>query len=122
MKNLPYIIILILSVLLLFRPARVEHVSGEVIRDTIITNRIDTVRDTVYCLLRRKSIKTAFIQPTCRATGQSWIVSRCTVKQGLCLSESGQRFGLGVQAGYGFSGNKASPYIGVGVSYNLWEW
>ena len=99
MKNLPYIIILILSVLLLFRPARVEHVSGEVIRDTIITNRIDTVRDTVYCLLRRKSTKTAFIQPTCRAIGQSWILSRCTVKQGLCLSESGQS---GNGSGWGY--------------------
>ena len=33
-----------------------------------------------------------------------------------------KQFGLGVQVGYGFSGNKASPYVGVGVSYNLWEW
>ena len=90
MKSLPYIIIIILVLFIVFRPTRVERVPGEVVRDTIITNRIDTVRDTVYCLLRRKSIKTAFIQPTCRATGQSWIVSRCTVKQGLCLSESGQ--------------------------------
>ena len=33
-----------------------------------------------------------------------------------------KRFGLGVQAGYGFSGNKVSPYVGVGVSYSFWEW
>jgi len=33
-----------------------------------------------------------------------------------------KRFGLGVQAGYGFSGNKVSPYVGIGVSCNLWEW
>lgn len=33
-----------------------------------------------------------------------------------------KRFGLGVQAGYGFPGNKVSPYVGIGVSCNLWEW
>lgn len=33
-----------------------------------------------------------------------------------------KRFGLGVQVGYGITRNKLSPYIGVGVSYNLWEW
>ena len=119
MKNLPYIIIIALILFIVFRPAKVEHVAGEVIRDTIITNHVDTirdtvpvpvyesvvdsfpfvapvpapgdtVRDTVYCLLRRKSTKTAFIRLMCRATGQGWIVSRCTVKRGLCLSESGQ--------------------------------
>ncbi len=103
MKYLPYIIIIVLILFILFRPARVEHVSGEVVRDTIITNRIDTVwgtvpvpvyesvvdsfpfvvpvpvpgdtvRDTVYFLLRRKSTKIAFIRLMCRATGQSWIV------------------------------------------------
>lgn len=47
MKYLPYIIIIVLILFILFRPARVEHVSGEVVRDTIITNRIDTIRDTV---------------------------------------------------------------------------
>ena len=99
MKSLPYIIIIILVLFIVFRPTRVERVPGEVVRDTIITNRIDTVRDTVYCLLRRKSTKTAFIQPTCRAIGQSWIVSRCTVKQGLCLSESGQS---GNGSGWGY--------------------
>ncbi|EYE43691.1 hypothetical protein M138_3080 [Bacteroides fragilis str. S23L17] len=33
-----------------------------------------------------------------------------------------KRFGLGVQAGYGITGNKLSPYVGVGVSYNLFAW
>ena len=47
MKSLPYIIIIILVLFIVFRPARVERVPGEVVRDTIITNRIDTVWDTV---------------------------------------------------------------------------
>lgn len=32
------------------------------------------------------------------------------------------RWGLGVQVGMGVCGNKVSPYIGVGVSYNLFTW
>ena len=45
MKYLPYIIIIVLILFIVFRPARVEHVSGEVVRDTVTV--IDTVRDTV---------------------------------------------------------------------------
>ena len=32
------------------------------------------------------------------------------------------RFGLGVQAGYGYGRNGLQPYVGVGVQYNLLQW
>ena len=32
------------------------------------------------------------------------------------------RFGLGVQAGYGYGRNGLQPYIGVGVQYNFMQW
>lgn len=32
------------------------------------------------------------------------------------------RWGLGVQAGYGVSKDGLSPYIGIGVSYNILTW
>ena len=32
------------------------------------------------------------------------------------------RFGLGVQAGYGYGRNGLQPYIGVGVQYNFIQW
>ena len=32
------------------------------------------------------------------------------------------RFGLGVQAGYGYGKNGLQPYVGVGVQYNLIQW
>lgn len=32
------------------------------------------------------------------------------------------RFGLGVQAGYGYGRNGLQPYIGVGIQYNLIQW
>lgn len=33
-----------------------------------------------------------------------------------------RRWGLGVQAGYGFSKDGLSPFIGIGVSYNILTW
>lgn len=33
-----------------------------------------------------------------------------------------KRFGIGVVGGYGLSKDGASPFIGVGVSYNLWQY
>ena len=32
------------------------------------------------------------------------------------------RFGLGVQAGYGYGRNGLQPYVGVGVQYNFIQW
>ena len=33
-----------------------------------------------------------------------------------------KRWGLGVQAGYGVTGDGLSPFIGVGISYNVLAW
>ncbi|WP_274957372.1 DUF6808 domain-containing protein [Millionella massiliensis] len=35
-----------------------------------------------------------------------------------------KRWGIGVQAGYGynFGSERPGPYIGIGVQYNLWRW
>lgn len=32
------------------------------------------------------------------------------------------RFGLGVQAGYGYGRNGLQPYVGIGVQYNFIQW
>ena len=32
------------------------------------------------------------------------------------------RFGLGVQAGYGYGRSGLQPYVGIGVQYNLIQW
>ena len=155
MKNLPYIIIIILSLLLLFHPCRVEHAPGELVRDTVTV--IDTVRDTVPKPYRVEVVRMdTFYLPI--FVGDSLEVDSVPVVLPIETKEyktdeyrvviSGfrpnldfietytksqtvtvipidrrrKRFGLGVQAGYGFSGNKVSPYVGVGVSCNLWEW
>lgn len=33
-----------------------------------------------------------------------------------------RRWGLGLQIGYGGTVNRSSPYIGIGISYNLLQW
>ena len=33
-----------------------------------------------------------------------------------------KRFGVGLQVGYGVCGNKMQPYIGIGISYNFFNW
>ena len=35
-----------------------------------------------------------------------------------------KRWGIGVQAGYGynFGSEKAGPYVGIGLQYSLWRW
>ena len=154
MKYLPYIIIIVLILFILFRPARVEHVSGEVVRDTIITNRIDTIRDTVpvpvyesvvdsfpfvvpvpvpgdtvrdtlYLPITQKTYKgslyTAYVSGY-RAKLDSIEVYSKTRTVFVRERVKRKRFGLGVQAGYGIAGNKLGPYVGIGVSCNLWEW
>lgn len=152
MKNLPYIIIIALILFIVFRPAKVEHVPGEVLRDTIVINRIDTirdtvpvpvyesvvdsfpfavpvpgdtVRDTVYLPITQKIYKDSFYTAYVsgyRAKLDSIEVYSKTRTMFVRERAKRKRFGLGVQAGYGFSGNKATPYVGVGVSCNLWEW
>ena len=152
MKYIPYTDIAVLILFIVFRPARVERVPGEVVRDTIITNRIDTirdtvpvpvyesvvdsfpfvvpvpsdtVRDTVYLPITQKiykdSLYTAYVSGY-RAKLDSIEVYSKTRTVFVRERAKRKRFGLGVQAGYGFSGNKVSPYVGVGVSYSFWEW
>ena len=154
MKSLPYIIIIILVLFIVFRPARVERVPGEVVRDTIITNRIDTVwdtvpvpvyesvvdsfpfvvpvpvpgdtvRDTVYLPITQKiykdSLYTAYVSGYCAKLDSIEVYSK-TRTMFIRERAKRKRFGLGVQVGYGITGNKLSPYVGVGVSYSLWEW
>ncbi len=38
------------------------------------------------------------------------------------VHKKNKRWGIGVQAGYGWNGKGFSPYVGVGVTYILWGW
>lgn len=152
MKNLPYIIIIALIPFIVFRLARVEHVPGEVVRDTVTV--IDTVRDTVPKPYRVEVVRMdTFYLPI--FVGDSLEVDSVPVVLPIEKKEyktdeyraviSGfrpnldfietyaksqtvtitpinrrrKRFGLGLQAGYGYPGGL---YVGAGVSYNIFMW
>lgn len=152
MKRILYLIVFALCVLIIFRPAKVNRSPGEVIRDSIIqidTIRDtipvpvyvhivdsapvpviipvlgDTVRDTVYLPITQKvyrdSLYTAYVSGY-RAKLDSIEVYGRTNTITIRERAKRNRWGLGVQAGYGWAGNMAGPYVGVGVSYNLFAW
>lgn len=87
----------------------------------------DTVRDTVPIYLPitqkvyRDSLYTAYVSGY-RAKLDSIEVYGRTRDITIRETPRRKRFGLGLQVGYGMVGSKASPFVGVGVSYNLFEW
>lgn len=127
------------------------------ISDTIVTIRVDTIRDTLKVpkYERIKEIDTVFLQSAIdsvfipvqvpiseyifqdslyRVSTQGYkvkmnsievyprtiykeIATTTTVKK----FDREKRFGIGVQLGYGFgfTDKTLSPYIGIGISYNL---
>lgn len=154
MKYLPYIVIAVLILFIVFRrqgwkayrvkwsETRTLQIVLILVRDTIpvpvyesvvdsfpfvvpVPVPGDTVRDTVYLPITQKiykdSLYTAYVSGYCAKLDSIEVYSK-TRTMFIRERAKRKRFGLGVQAGYGFSGNKASLYVGVGVSYNLWEW
>ena len=155
-EKLPYIVILVLVCLLVFRPSKVKHVAGEIVRDTI--RSVDTIRDTMpvpsYEMFVRRdtvylpsvviptdsgridtvrvvvpitqqvykdSLYTAYVSGY-RARLDSINVVAPVMKIFEKESTKRKRWGLGLQVGYGVTNGVVSPYVGVGVSYNLFEW
>lgn len=38
------------------------------------------------------------------------------------ITQPPKRWGLGISAGYAFTGTKMQPYLGIGVTYDLLQW
>lgn len=162
MKNLPYIIILLLSVLA-FIPSRCfdrRDTTTDIRRDTVEVIRVDTFRDTVPVPVYEKTIdsfpiRVPILVPVPGDTVRDTVAIYLPITQkvyrdslytayvsgyrakldsievygrtrDITIRETPRRkrlgLGLGLQVGYGMAGNKASPFVGVGVSYNLFEW
>ena len=160
-KYVPYIVILLLVALFL-TPSRCfkrfdADSSGRI--DTLIVERIDTIRDTVpvpsyEMFVRRDTVYLPTISSAPSDSGRSdsiAVVVPITQKEyrtdqyhayvsgyrtqldsidvyarmktiNITARTQQKRFGLGLHVGYGIIGNKLRPYIGVGLSCNLWQW
>ena len=100
---------------------RVDSVAFPV-RDTV------RVQDTLFVYLERERVRwkdeycevfASGVQPSVDSV-RHFISERVILKT--VPERVRSRWGIGVQAGYGASRQGLSPYIGVGVSYNLVAW
>lgn len=149
MKHVPYIIIALLLCFIFRQcinpKVKTERyidtlIIRDTIRDTLLVphkvyiSRVDTVflksvSDTVYreviVPIERKEYKTdnyfAVIEGyrpnllQMEVFPETKYITRTDIK----TIKKKPRFGVGVQAGYGYYGQGLSPYIGIGLQYNL---
>lgn len=97
--------------------------------DTLLVPVLDTVRlrDTVFLALPRTVKRYSDTLFTAEVSGYEprldWIeVYKPTRTVTAYGRPPKQRWGVGVQAGYGMTKSGPSPYVGVGVSYDLVRW
>lgn len=103
----------------------------EVRRDTVAVTDTLRVRDTLVVVLPREQVEwrdslvavwASGIRPavdSVRHYTRTEIVTQTVTGPG---PRKVSRWGLGVQAGYGVSDKGLTPYVGVGLSYNILAW
>ena len=99
-------------------------------RDTFAV--VDTVRlrDTVLVVLDREQVEWRDSLATVWASGvrprvdsvRHYVAEREVIISERVTHTKKTRWGVGVQAGYGASDKGLTPYVGVGLSYNLLAW
>lgn len=129
-------------------PAIVERVDTLLVRDTIVANtpvfveriKIDSVlvpvhdtlrlQDTLYVYLEREHIRwdddycsvwASGIRPQIDSVAH-YINERIIYRDRVVPVKTPSRWGLGIHAGMGASKDGLTPYVGVGLSYNLLSW
>lgn len=102
---------------------RVEKVYlTEVRRDTV------TIRDTVlvevpiYTYIASDSLYKVVVEGFGVEFKSVEVYPKTIYKERTDIIKERNRWGIGVQAGYGISKDKLTPYIGIGVSYNIITW
>lgn len=95
-------------------------------RDTI--NNTDTIIDSVRVALpiTRKVYEDSTYKAVISGYEpllESMIVkSRVITNTRLQYVKKAPKWGIGVQAGYGYNTKELTPYIGIGVNYNIFTW
>ena len=88
------------------------------------------LRDTLYVILEREQIRWEDSLAVVYASGVNpqvdsvihYTKEQIITKEIPVIQITKTRWGLGVQAGYGISNQGLTPYIGVGISYNIISW
>lgn len=133
---------------LFIAPRLIDHEPTEIVRrDTIlvrdtvvveqpkiITERIidsipyiiahtDTLRDTLYVARSQK----IYSEEDYKAWVSGYEPSLDSIyifpqKEIVTITPKKKRWGIGLQAGYGYAFGGWSPYVGIGITYNLFQW
>lgn len=110
--------------LTVYRPSKVTRTVKDTVRVMVRETQIDTMHDTVFVYLPQESIVWQDDRCIVYAHGINPQVDSVThFNSGAVVTRTvtgrPKRWGIGVNAGYGMSKDGLSPYIGLGISYNI---
>ena len=110
--------------LTVYKPSKVTRAVKDTVRVIVRETQIDTMHDTVFVYLPQESIVWQDDRCIVYAHGINPQVDSVThFNSGAVVTrtvtERPKRWGIGVSAGYGMSKDGLSPYIGLGISYNI---
>ncbi|MGM9737541.1 MAG: DUF6808 domain-containing protein [Candidatus Cryptobacteroides sp.] len=110
-----------------YKPTKLIRTPSDTVRVIVTKNQTDTVRDTVFVYLPSESVEWSDSLCTVYAHGIQLQVDSVTHYNShaestrmIMIAEKPPRWAVTLNAGYGFSKNGLSPYIGAGVSYLLY--
>ena len=107
-----------------YKPSKVTRTIKDTMRLIVKETQIDTMHDTVFVYLPQESIVWQDDRCIVYAHGINPQVDSVThFNSGAVVTRTvtgrPKRWGIGVSVGYGMSKDGLSPYIGLGISYNI---
>ena len=110
--------------LTVYKPSKVTRTVKDTVRMIVKETQIDTMHDTVFVYLPQESIVWQDDRCIVYAHGVNPQVDSVThfntnMVVTKTVTSKPKRWGIGVSAGYGMSKDGLSPYIGLGISYNI---
>lgn len=109
-------------------PKFITKVKTDTVTYQVTKEKIVTKHDTMYVVMERDQIRWEDSLAVVYASGiDPQVDSVIHFTQDLILTQEipvikKTKWGIGVHAGYGAGKDGLSPYVGVGVSYNLLSW
>ena len=102
----------------------VIRIDTVIMRDTIPEIRVDTVEKLVYVPIERKEYKTNDYYIVIEGYKPSLLLAETYNKTTFQtrIVKTRPRWGIGLQLGGGTDFRRFSPYIGLGIQYNVFTW
>ena len=120
--------LLIRDTIVSYKPKFITKVKTDTVTYLVTKEKIVTKHDTMYVVMERDQIRWEDSIAVVYASGiDPQVDSVIHFTQDLIITKEipvikKTKWGIGVHAGYGAGKDGLSPYVGVGVSYNLLSW